>query len=56
MLASVTQLPCRSQIKCEQSKQLAASTGACSHPSATSRLPKPRSSTTPCWTTHPWQH
>jgi putative transposase len=28
--------------------------GGCSRPSVTSRLPKPRSAITPCWTTRPW--
>lgn len=31
-------------------------TGACSSRSATSRPPKQKNDTTPCWTTHPWQH
>lgn len=31
-------------------------TDACSRPSAISRLPRPKSAPTPCWTTHPWQH
>lgn len=39
---------------------IAAQTGSTiadsSRPLATSRLPKPRSVTTPCWTTHPWPH
>lgn len=31
-------------------------TGACSRPSATSRLLTLRNDTTPCWATHPWLH